>query len=219
MQEHFAAALLFDMDGTLVDSTGAVESLWGVWCERHGIDLLEVIRVCHGTRTEDTVRLVAPHLDAVTETAWLEALEASITEGQRPVDGAAELLAGLPQERWAVVTSAALPVARMRFDYCRLPLPEVLITAEVVRHGKPAPDPYLLAAERLGVPAKDCIVFEDAPAGLAAALAAGCRVVLVGNHVPAAPGVIGRIADYREVRVEAAGGGLSLRLPPGSQVE
>ncbi|TJZ76173.1 HAD-IA family hydrolase [Chitiniphilus eburneus] len=218
MQEHLAAALLFDMDGTLVDSTGAVESLWAVWCERHGLDLLEVIRVCHGTRTEDTVRLVAPHLDVVAETRWLEDLEASIVEGQRANEGAARLLAGLPAGRWAVVTSAALPVAQMRFEYCRLPLSDVMITAEDVPHGKPASDPYLLAAERLGVPARECIVFEDAPAGLASALAAGCRVVLVGNHVPAAPGVIGRIADFADVGVSVTTDGITLRLPPGSEV-
>ncbi|UXY14543.1 HAD-IA family hydrolase [Chitiniphilus purpureus] len=207
-----AAALLFDMDGTLIDSHQAVEHVWAVWCERRGLDLQAVLRVCHGTRTEDTVRLVAPQLDVAAEVAWLEALEAEVVDGQMALPGAAALLAQLPASRWAVATSAALPVARMRFAHCRLPLPEVLVTSEMVVQGKPAPDPYLLAARRLGVDPAQCVVFEDAPAGLASALAAGCRVILVGNHAPAQPGVIGRIADYRAVHWQPAGDGVGLSL-------
>lgn len=210
MPAHSAAALLFDMDGTLIDSHVAVESIWAIWCERHGLDLLEVIRVCHGTRTEDTVRLIAPHLDTAAEVAWLEALEAEVVDGQVALPGALPLLQALPASRWAVATSACDAVARMRFDHCGLPLPQVLVTAELVEHGKPAPDPYLLAAQRLGVAVRDCIVFEDAAAGLASALAAGCRVVLVGNHAPAQEGVIARIADYSAVRWDEATGTLLL---------
>ena len=175
-------AMLFDLDGVLVDSDGCVHRILRRWCGRHGLDPAVVIAAARGRRPMDTVAAVAPHLDAAAEVDWLLACESRETEGVVPVRGAHELVAGLPRQSWAVVTSGQRAVAELRIRHVGLPHPPVLICADDVARGKPDPEPYLAAAQRLGVSPSECIVVEDAVAGVAAARSAGMRCVgIVGS--------------------------------------
>jgi mannitol-1-/sugar-/sorbitol-6-phosphatase len=176
------AALLFDMDGTLVDSRTCVRRTWSAWCHRHGIDPARLFAVSEGRRNRETVRIVAPHLDVDVQVEALVAAEERCREGLRPIPGAAAVLADLTAGRWAIVTSAWRRLAEIRLDAAGLPWPDVLVTADDVIDGKPHPEGYLRAAAALGVDAGDCLVFEDAPAGLRAAAAAGMRSLRVGGH-------------------------------------
>ncbi len=174
------SAFLFDLDGVLVDSQAVVERTWRRWAERHRLDADAILRMAHGRRTSDTLKDAAPHLAPhaiADEVEWLDATELADIEGLRVVPGASQLLSALPAERWAIVTSCGRALARRRLQSVGLPLPEVLVVSEDVTKGKPAPDGYRLAAARLGYEAAACVVFEDAPAGVAAGRAAGARVV------------------------------------------
>lgn len=207
-----ARALLLDMDGTLVHSTGEVETVWRLWCRRHRLDPEPVLAMCHGVRSRDVIRTLAPQLDLAQEVALLDDLEIHHTGQAEALAGARPLLASLPVERWALVTSASQRVARHRLHSAGLPLPALLVGAEDVEHGKPDPEPYLLAAERLGLAAADCLVFEDAPAGISSALRAGCRVVQVGGRQRLSPGISALIQDWRQVSVVVEAEGLQLTL-------
>jgi sugar-phosphatase len=191
-------ALLFDLDGVLVDSTAAIEQSMRAWAHAHGLDGDHVLALSHGRRDVDLVRAAAPGLDVETEVARITEFELSFLSGVTAVPGAAALLACLPADRWAVVTSSTPPVARGRLAAAGLPEPALLITAADVDRGKPAPDGYLLATEKLGVPPERCLVFEDAPIGAAAARAAGIRCVGVGLT---GPDVIGSVPDLAAIRV------------------
>ena len=207
-----ARALLLDMDGTLVHSTGEVETVWRLWCRRHRLDPEPVLAMCHGVRSREVIRTLAPQLDLAQEVALLDDLEIHHTGQAEALAGARTLLASLPVERWALVTSASQRVARHRLRSAGLPLPALLVGAEDVEYGKPDPDPYLLAAERLGLAAADCLVFEDAPAGISSALRAGCRVVQVGDWQRLSPGISALIQDWRQVSVVVEAEGLQLTL-------
>ncbi|MFQ2382367.1 HAD-IA family hydrolase [Aeromonas dhakensis] len=207
-----ARALLLDMDGTLVHSTGEVEAVWRLWCRRHRLDPEPVLAMCHGVCSREVIRTLAPQLDLAQEVALLDDLEIHHTGQAEALAGARTLLASLPVERWAVVTSASQRVARHRLRSAGLPLPALLVGAEDVEHGKPDPEPYLLAAERLGLAAADCLVFEDAPAGISSALRAGCRVVQVGDWQRLSPGISALIQDWRQVSVVVEAEGLQLTL-------
>lgn len=207
-----ARALLLDMDGTLVHSTGEVETVWRLWCRRHRLDPEPVLTMCHGVRSREVIRTLAPQLDLAQEVALLDDLEIHHTGQAEALAGARPLLASLPVERWAVVTSASQRVARHRLRSAGLPLPVLLVGAEDVEHGKPDPEPYLLAAEHLGLAAADCLVFEDAPAGISSALRAGCRVVQVGGRQRLSPGISALIQDWRQVSVVLETEGLQLTL-------
>ncbi|KQM96742.1 HAD-IA family hydrolase [Sphingomonas sp. Leaf25] len=191
------AAFLFDMDGTLLDSGAAVERVWRRWCARHGIDADALIAVCHGVRGEDTVRRFAtPGMDVAAEAAWLNAAELEDVDGVVAIDGIHALIATLAPTDWAIVTSAPRNLAQVRLHAIGLPLPEVFVTAEDVSEGKPDPQGFRLAAQRLGVAPEDCLVFEDSPAGVAAGRAAGAAVAIVGPRVAAEEGTYA-ITDYR----------------------
>ncbi|WP_421143062.1 HAD-IA family hydrolase [Aeromonas dhakensis] len=207
-----ARALLLDMDGTLVHSTGEVETVWRLWCRRHRLDPEPVLAMCHGVRSREVIRTLAPQLDLAQEVALLDDLEIHHTGQAEALAGARTLLASLPVERWALVTSASQRVARHRLRSAGLPLPVLLVGAEDVEHGKPDPEPYLLAAEHLGLAAADCLVFEDAPAGISSALRAGCRVVQVGGRQRLSPGISALIQDWRQVSVVVEAEGLQLTL-------
>ncbi|WP_082449782.1 HAD-IA family hydrolase [Sphingomonas sp. Leaf67] len=190
------AAFLFDMDGTLLDSSAAVERVWRRWCDRHGIDAEALIAVCHGVRGEDTVRRFAtPGMDVDAEAAWLNAAELEDVDGVVPIAGIHDLIAGLAPDDWAIVTSAPRNLAEIRLQAIGLPVPAVFVTAEDVTRGKPDPQGFRLAADRLGVAIGECLVFEDSPAGVAAGKAAGAAVAIVGPRVPAEEGRYA-IADY-----------------------
>ncbi|HEA3088592.1 TPA: HAD-IA family hydrolase [Aeromonas salmonicida] len=197
-----AAALLLDMDGTLVHSTDEVETVWRLWCRRHQLAPEPVLAMCHGLRSREVIRALAPQLDMAQEVALLDELEIHHTGRGEAIMGSRALLSRLPAERWALVTSASQRVARHRLESAGLPLPTLLVGAEDVVHGKPDPEPYLLGAERLGVAPADCLVFEDAPAGIQSALRAGCAVVQVGGKRLLDPAVIAVIQDWRQVSVE-----------------
>jgi sugar-phosphatase len=174
------SAFLFDMDGTLLNSVVAAERVWTHWAERHGLDVASFLPTIHGVRCIDTIRnLDLPGVDAEVEAQAISQAEIDDVEGVIEVAGAARLLASIPPDRWAVVTSAPRALAQARLNAAGLKMPINIVTAEDVIQGKPAPDCFLLAAKRLGVDARDCLVFEDAPAGIAAAEAAGASVVVI----------------------------------------
>ena len=174
-----ADAVLFDLDGVLVDSTANVERHWRDWATSNGLDAAKILSVVHGRRAIDTIREQAPHLDAERELATLVDAEMRDTSGILVFDGAAELLARIPRGRWAIVTSGTHGVASARLRAAGLPIPEVLITADRVKQGKPDPEGYLAAARALGRTAARCIVVEDAPAGVEAARRAGMRCIAI----------------------------------------
>jgi sugar-phosphatase len=174
------AAFLFDMDGTLLSSLAAAERVWAAWARRHGIDVERFLPTIHGRQAVETVRdLHLPGLDPEVEGAWVLARELEDVGGIHPIAGAARFLAHLPPGRWAIVTSAPRDLALRRLAAAGLPPSPTMITADEVPNGKPAPDCYRIAARELGVDIADCLVFEDAPAGIASAEASGAAVVVV----------------------------------------
>lgn len=200
------AAALFDMDGTLVDSTATVELVWTEFAVGRGWDPVELLAISHGVRADDTMRRYLPEHEIAAAVAELHEREIGLVDGTVEVPGAREYLArlevaGVP---WAVVTSAPTALARARILAAGVDLPDVLVTASDVVHGKPAPDGYRQAAARLGVDSASCVVFEDAEAGILAGLAADARVVVVGGwESPTTSGLL-RIRDYRDVLDGAA---------------
>ena len=169
--------VLFDLDGVLVDSTPAVERVWAWWARKHGFEPDEVVKKAHGRPSIATIRELLPNADPAAEDREVERREIADVEGVIPLPGAMELLQALPLERWAIVTSCTRALAHVRIGAAGLPQPKHLVTSTDVKHGKPAPEPYLKGAQILGVPAADCLVVEDAPAGIRAGKAAGARVV------------------------------------------
>jgi sugar-phosphatase len=184
MVEITGRAILFDMDGTLVDSSACVEFMWRTWGERHGIALADILAISHGRLSRDTIRQIAPHLDAEAEAAALDNAAVTRREGIVALEGACEFVAALAPGEWAVVTSAPRALAEARLHFAGLPVPGCLVCMEDVRAGKPDPDGYLKAAARLGVNTHDCTVIEDTPAGVEAARAAGMKVLAVGTTFP-----------------------------------
>jgi mannitol-1-/sugar-/sorbitol-6-phosphatase len=180
-----ATAILFDLDGVLVDSTECVERSWRNWAARHGLDPDRVLEVAHGRRTMETIPLVAPHLVVADEVASLEGAESHTTEGVYEVPGARALLERLPVDAWAIVTSGVRSVATLRIRHTHLPMPRVLVCADEITRGKPHPEGYLTAADRLGKKPAECMVIEDTPAGLEAARAAGMSSIGIAGTYPA----------------------------------
>jgi len=174
------AAFLFDMDGTVINSIAAAERVWAEWAHRQGLDVAAFLPTIHGVRAIETIgRLALPGVDAAHEAYVLLQAEAADLDGILPIAGAAAFLASLPPERWAIVTSAPRSLALLRMEAAGIPVPALMVAGEDVSHGKPAPDCFLLAAKQLGVDIGDCLVFEDAPAGIAAAEAAGASVMVI----------------------------------------
>ncbi|MCX5494096.1 HAD-IA family hydrolase [Kaistia dalseonensis] len=179
------AALLFDMDGTVLTSIAAAERIWTRWASAHGLDVAAFLPTMHGKRAVDTVRgLDLPGVDAEQEAAAISEAEMADVEGVDSIPGAIPFLSALPPERWAIVTSAPRALAEVRLAAAGIALPRLMITAEDVTRGKPHPDGYRLAADRLGYDIGDCLIFEDAPAGIAAAEASGGTVVVISaTHI------------------------------------
>jgi mannitol-1-/sugar-/sorbitol-6-phosphatase len=173
-------AFLFDMDGTILNSIAAAERAWGAWAQRHGLDVETFLPTVHGRRGIETItQMGLPGIDPHAEAQAVLLAEIEDVEGIEAIEGAATFLAALPADRWAIVTSSPRQLALRRLAAAGLPTPAVLVTAEDVERGKPAPDCFLLAARRLGRRIEDCLVFEDAPAGIQAAEAAGAAVMVV----------------------------------------
>lgn len=203
-------AVLFDMDGTLVDSTAVVEQVWGEFAGRYGLDIAEILRTSHGVQAVDTVRRFAPAgADVVALTEELGAMERVRTAGIVALPGVAHLLRTLPADAVALVTSADRILADIRMDAAGLAMPAAAVTADLVTRGKPHPEGYLTAAALLGVEPEDAVVFEDAPAGIAAGVAAGMRTVAVGPNTGQLPDGVLHIPDYgavtAAVETDAAG--------------
>jgi sugar-phosphatase len=172
-------SVLFDLDGVLIDSSTCITRHWRWWAQKHGLNLAAIMGVAHGMRTVETMRLVAPHLDVEAEAARFTAREVAETDGVVQIEGAFELLTMLPADAWAVVTSAGLDLARSRMQRAGLPFPHLFVTSDDVKRGKPAPEPYLVAAERMGMQVAQCVAVEDSPAGIEAAHAAGMQVIAI----------------------------------------
>ena len=179
-------AILFDLDGVLVDSEAVVARSWQRWAERNGLHIPDLVRRATGRRSIETIREVAPQLDADAEAKWLEGLELDDPKDLRLIPGAASLFRSIPEHHRAVVTSGGRALAEFRLVGVGLSVPRALVTADDVQRGKPAPDGYLLAAQQLGAAPGDCLVVEDAPAGIAAGCAAGATVLGVATTFPAA---------------------------------
>jgi sugar-phosphatase len=196
------SAILFDLDGVLVDSTRSVDRQWRAWAERKGVDGDKVIAIAHGVRTIEVIKYIAPHLDAEAEVREIESREADDHEGVSVMPGAADLVSTIPSGRWCVVTSGTRPLARARLRFGGLPVPEVLVTADDVLNGKPHPEPYLKGAELLGMRPENCLVIEDAPAGIQSAHAGGMKVIGITSTYPAtqlsmADAVVEELAQIR----------------------
>lgn len=207
-----ARALLLDMDGTLVQSTAGVETVWRLWCQHHGLAPEPVLAMCHGVRAKEVIETLAPWLEMAAEMARLDALELAQGGVAEPIEGVVPLLNGLPARDWALVTSASQRVATGRLADAGLPLPGLMIGGDDVVRGKPDPEPYRLAAARLGLDPADCLVFEDAEAGIASALQAGCRVVQMGGKRLHSERVSGWVQDWRQVLITREATDLHLRL-------
>ena len=207
------AAFLFDMDGTILTSIIAAERVWADWARSHGLDVDVFLPTIHGKRSIDTVRgLGLPDIDAEAEAHRITQAEIDDVDGIEAIAGVAAFLATLPAERWAIVTSAPRALAQARIAAAGLPLPPVLVAAEDVRHGKPAPDPFLLGAEKLGMRPEECLVFEDTLAGLQSAAAAGMDSVMVtATHKHPVETDVTGVPDYDDLRAIRTGEGL-LRL-------
>ncbi len=177
-------AVLFDLDGVLIDSIAAVSRVWHAWALEHGLDPEHVISTAHGRRSIESIRLLAPNVDAESENNEIERREIEDLEGVVLIPGARELLNSLPPDRWTVVTSGTRPLATARLRHAGLPVPPEMITANEVANGKPHPEPYLKGAEILGVSPADCLVVEDAPSGLRSAKAAGMRSFGIPHTYP-----------------------------------
>jgi mannitol-1-/sugar-/sorbitol-6-phosphatase len=204
MTELHCAALLFDMDGVLIDSTPAVARVWHRWAVEHGFDPEEVVARAHGRPSLTTVKEYLPSADHQAENREVERREIEDLEGVVPLPGALELLASLPDDRWTIVTSCTRRLAEVRIQAAGLPLPKKIITSNDITHGKPHPEPYLTAASILGFPIEDCIVVEDAPAGIRSGKAAGARVIAFRTTAPesdlrqaAADWILHNCADIR----------------------
>lgn len=174
------SAILFDLDGVLVDSTRAVDREWRTWAKRKGVDGDAVMAIAHGVRTVEVIRQVAPHLDAEAEAREIEDEEAHDPDVVT-MPGAVDLVRSIPEGRWGVVTSGTRLLASARLQFCGLPVPQVLVTSDDVTNGKPHPEPYLKGAAGLGFASPECLVIEDAPAGIQSARAAAMKVVGIAS--------------------------------------
>lgn len=177
--------VLFDMDGVLMSSLGSVERSWQRYAKLRGLDAELAVKMAHGRRAIETVRALRPDLDARTELGLVERWEIEDNEGLVVLPGVRQLLASLPLGSWAIVTSATERLARSRLAHAGITIPEHFVTAETVTHGKPHPEPYQHGADLLGCRPDECLVIEDAPAGVAAGKSAGCKVLAVlATHAP-----------------------------------
>jgi mannitol-1-/sugar-/sorbitol-6-phosphatase len=212
-----ARGLLFDMDGVLISSLGSVVRCWRRWCKLYGVEKPDDYEVPHGVRATDIMRMLKPHWSEAQFAEGLrviEDMEIEDTGDLKVLPGAKSLLEHLPPERWAIVTSATHRLMVGRLAAAGLPVPERLISGDMVMRGKPDPEPYRRGAELLGLRPEDCVVVEDAPSGVGAGIAAGCRVLgVMGTHdiseLRAATWIVESLED---IAVTVVADGLELRF-------
>ena len=208
--------VLFDLDGVLVDSTPAVSRVWAKWAAKHGFVAEDVVRQAHGRPSIATIRDLLPHADHDAENREVERGEIDDTEGVVPLPGALELLQAIPQDRWAIATSCTRRLAEVRIRAAGLPLPKHMITSTDVQRGKPDPEPYVKAAKILGLAPADCMVVEDAPAGIRSGKASGARVLALRTTAPDAEltqsGAAWIANDLASVHLASTNGDGSLNL-------
>jgi sugar-phosphatase len=222
MSSFSCEAVLFDLDGVLVDSTACVSRIWADWAREHGLDPDYVAHITHGQRTIETVRQVAPQLDARKETDRIEQQELNDTDGLRVLPGARELLTALPPDRYTIVTSGTRRLASKRLRAVGLAVPPQMVTADDVTHGKPNPEPYLAGAKLLKQDPRKCLVFEDAPSGIRAAQAAGMPVIALTTtyrreELPAAVAIAPSLAAVK-ARLQTSGE-LLVTVESSAQIE
>jgi mannitol-1-/sugar-/sorbitol-6-phosphatase len=175
--------ILFDMDGVLISSIGSVVRCWRRWAEHYDVPNAEIYEVPHGMRAIEIVKELRPDIDPQEGLRVIEDMEMEDVSGLTVLPGVRTLLASLPLDRWAIVTSATHRLLIRRLEVAGLPIPQRIISADMVERGKPDPEPYRRGAELLGLPPAECLVVEDAPSGVGAGIAAGCRVLgVLGTH-------------------------------------
>lgn len=214
-----ATGLLFDMDGTLVDSTAVVEANWADFATRWGVDVRDILASSHGRKADDTVRAFGPvDVDVAATVIEMHDREMELTDGIIAIPGAADFLASLPRDRVALVTSAPRRLAVLRMNVAGVDAPDVTVSADDVENGKPHPEPYLTGASLLGIAPEEIVVFEDAEAGLLSARAAGMSAVVVGPHIGDSTDGLPRITDYAQISVTLLDDGieLAIRRAPGA---
>jgi sugar-phosphatase len=212
-------ALLFDLDGVLIDSTPAVERVWTVWANERGFVPAEVVQRAHGRPSITTIREYLPNADHNAENLEVERREIADVEGIIPLPGALELLQVLPLSRWAIVTSCTRALAEVRVRAGGLPVPKHFLTSTEVSNGKPHPEPYIKGASMLGLAPEDCVVFEDAPAGIRSGKGAGARVLALRTTAPdedlRAAGADWIARDCSAVKLTVESDGLLLTIDEG----
>jgi sugar-phosphatase len=208
--------ILFDMDGVLVSSLGSVERSWEKWAQARGVDPRLAIRTAHGRRAIESVRLLRPDLDDLKELEWLEEMEISDKVGLETLAGVERILENLPEKYWTVVTSATERLARSRMEAGGIRVPARIVSADMVKHGKPHPEPYRKGAELLGLAPADCLVIEDSASGAEAGHAAGCKVIatLYSHSLESLLHADWVLPSLEDLQVEVAGNGLEVRFTP-----
>ncbi|XCB22262.1 HAD-IA family hydrolase [Tunturibacter gelidoferens] len=211
-----AKGILFDMDGVLVSSIGSVVRCWRQWAEHYEVPNAEIFEVPHGMRAIEIVKALRPDIDAEEGLRYIEDLEMNDVADLVVLPGVKALLESLPVERWAIVTSATRRLLLSRLKAAGLPIPERIISADMVERGKPDPEPYRRGAELLGLRPEECLVVEDAPSGVGAGLAAGSRVLgVVGTHsAKELEGAQWLVGTLEGVAVTVGAEGLELRFDP-----
>ena len=210
-------AILFDLDGVLVDSQAVVVRTWHEWAKEKDLDAGRILEVAHGRRPAEVRRDFAPELDADAEARELERMETNDLEGILEIEGARELLSSLPADGWTVVTSGTRALASGRMEHVGLPLPERFVSADDVENGKPHPEAYLKGAEILGVSPEACVVVEDAPSGVSSAKSAGMRVIAVAttyreDDLYEADAVVASLTDFQATLLDGSGPRFELRV-------
>jgi sugar-phosphatase len=209
-----AAGLLFDNDGVIVSSIASVNRCWRRWAKHYGVPNADEFEIEHGTRAVDVMKALVPGIDVAEGLKLIEDMELEDVADLEVLPGVKALLESLPRERWAIVSSATYRLLVGRLQVAKLPVPENIVAGDRVVHGKPHPEPYLRGAEMIHAAAKDCVVIEDAPSGVQAGLAAGCRVLgVMGTHTEAelrAAGVDWVVASLEDVKAEEIVGGVRL---------
>lgn len=217
LPEKDYAGFLFDMDGTILNSLASAERVWGRWAAAQGLDVEKFLPTMHGKRGIDTISaLNLPGIDPQAEADLILQGEIEDVKGVVPIPGAVDFLAALPPEKWAIVTSSPIELAKRRLAAAGIPEPRFMVTAEDVTVGKPNPQCYILGAERLGIDPADALVFEDVLAGVEAGEAAGADVmVITATHAHPLDSAHPKLADYRDVLPHIGEGGrLSIRRRP-----